>query len=575
MGSSQHSRGLSFVLLAILLASAQGQAFDSILTLDMQIFGQTFTSFGPESQMIITQGVANFLNSGVAASQIVLTVRDQIAGTATAGRRHLRAVGNGQPGVEVSMAIPTMAALANQQAAAISSAVDTGTLATEWGKLGLQTSGYSVLNAATTPASAPILPAATPLVGAAASPTPIATLAPTLVPTLLATPIPTPIPVATAAPTPTPAATKAAIFAPAATVTPMVTPTLGPALIAAVKPIPAATDAPTPLPTLAATPIPTPIPTLAAVATPLPTPVATPAATVAPTPLATPAPTLAPTVTPNPISTPRPTLAAATATPPPPPPPPPSPATPTPTPTATPIATATPVATPAATPAVVPTATTDPAATTDSGVGSGGGGGGLPGWAIAVIVVAALLALSALAGLCCCKWLRRRRANKKQLAYVDKYYNTVGYVQPAADYSSAAAAGSGRLGSLTQNLKSDSMSSDHSLTSMNPVFDDSATAGSGAAAGARAAAGAPALLRTYSNTSSGSRGPNPSAGWLNRDLNASNPLYQGDSTRAASAERPARKGKLPADASPLTGMTTQPNRVRGRVGTPDRSILDS
>lgn len=30
--------------------------------------------------MIITQGVANFLNSGVAASQIVLTVRDQIAG---------------------------------------------------------------------------------------------------------------------------------------------------------------------------------------------------------------------------------------------------------------------------------------------------------------------------------------------------------------------------------------------------------------------------------------------------------------------------------------------------------------
>ena len=178
------------------------------------------------------------------------------------------------------------------------------------------------------------------------------------------------------------------------------------------------------------------------------------------------------------------------------------------------------------------------------------------------------------AGLCCCKWFLRRRANKKQLAYVDKYYNTVGYVQPAADYS-AAAAGAGRLGSLTQNLKSDSMSSGHSLTSMNPVFDDSATAGSGAVVGARAAAGAPALLRTYSNTSSGSRGPNPSAGWLNRDVNASNPLYQGDSTRAASAERPARKGRVPTDASPLTGMTTQPNRVRGRVGTPDRSILDS
>lgn len=56
--------------------------------------------------------------------------------TATAGRRHLRAVGNGEPGVEVSMAIPTTAALANQQAADITSAVNTGTLATEWGKLG-------------------------------------------------------------------------------------------------------------------------------------------------------------------------------------------------------------------------------------------------------------------------------------------------------------------------------------------------------------------------------------------------------------------------------------------------------
>lgn len=157
---------------------------------------------------------------------------------------------------------------------------------------------------------------------------------------------------------------------------------------------------------------------------------------------------------------------------------------------------------------------------------------------------------------------------------MDQYYNTVGFVQPAADYSTPGAAAGG-LGSLRQNLKSDSMSSDHSLASRNPVFDDSATAGSGAVAGVGAAAGGPALLRSYSNTSSGSRGPNPSAGWLNRDLNASNPLYQGDSTRSASAERPARRGKLPTDASPLTGMTTQPNRVRGRVGTPDRSILDS
>ena len=180
------------------------------------------------------------------------------------------------------------------------------------------------------------------------------------------------------------------------------------------------------------------------------------------------------------------------------------------------------------------------------------------------------------AGLCCCRWFLRRRASKKQLAYVNQYYSTVGHNQPAVDYA-ATGAGAGSLGSLTQNLKSDSMSSSRdleSMTSTNPFFDDSATAGSGAAAGAAAAA-APALMRTYSNASSEPRGPNPSAGWLNKDMNASNPLYQGDSTRAASAERPARRGRLPTDASPLTGMTTQPTRFRGRVGAPDRSILDS
>lgn len=46
------------------------------------------------------------------------------------------AVGNGQPGVEVSMAIPTTAALASQQSTAIQNAVNTGTLSSEWGKLG-------------------------------------------------------------------------------------------------------------------------------------------------------------------------------------------------------------------------------------------------------------------------------------------------------------------------------------------------------------------------------------------------------------------------------------------------------
>ena len=57
-----------------------GQTFDSILTLDMQIFGPTLTTFPPQSQAIITEGVANFLKSGVTASQIQLTVKDLIAG---------------------------------------------------------------------------------------------------------------------------------------------------------------------------------------------------------------------------------------------------------------------------------------------------------------------------------------------------------------------------------------------------------------------------------------------------------------------------------------------------------------
>ena len=56
-----------------------GQTFDSIMTLDMQIFGPTLTTFPPESQAIIAEGVANFLKSGVTASQITLTVKDFIA----------------------------------------------------------------------------------------------------------------------------------------------------------------------------------------------------------------------------------------------------------------------------------------------------------------------------------------------------------------------------------------------------------------------------------------------------------------------------------------------------------------
>ena len=56
-----------------------GQTFDSIMTLDMQIFGPTLTTFPAQSQAIITEGIANFLNSGVTASQITLTVENMIA----------------------------------------------------------------------------------------------------------------------------------------------------------------------------------------------------------------------------------------------------------------------------------------------------------------------------------------------------------------------------------------------------------------------------------------------------------------------------------------------------------------
>ena len=37
-----------------------------------------------------------------------------------------------------------------------------------------------------------------------------------------------------------------------------------------------------------------------------------------------------------------------------------------------------------------------------------------------------LTAFMCCTSLCCCRWFLRRRANKKQLAYVNQYYNTVG-----------------------------------------------------------------------------------------------------------------------------------------------------
>lgn len=165
----------------------------------------------------------------------------------------------------------------------------------------------------------------------------------------------------------------------------------------------------------------------------------------------------------------------------------------------------------------------------------------------------------------------RRRAAKKEQNFVNQYYDTVGYNQP--EYAVAASNGSA-LSSLRQNLKSDSMNS--VTTGQSSPDEPSLVQAAAPAAAAGAAGGAAAgLTRSFSSTSSEPRGPNPNAGWLNRDMMASNPLYQGDGrTRTPSVERP-RRARAPSDTSALTGLTTQPSRGRGRVGVVDRSILDN
>ena len=80
-------------------------------------------------------------------------MRFVVVQTSVSGRRHLLAVGNGQPGVEVSMAIPTTAALAPQQNTAIQNAVTTGTLSSEWGKLGNPSTLYPPCSSPTPPAA--------------------------------------------------------------------------------------------------------------------------------------------------------------------------------------------------------------------------------------------------------------------------------------------------------------------------------------------------------------------------------------------------------------------------------------
>lgn len=167
----------------------------------------------------------------------------------------------------------------------------------------------------------------------------------------------------------------------------------------------------------------------------------------------------------------------------------------------------------------------------------------------------------------------RRRANKREKMFVNQYYDTVGYSQQP-DYAVAASNGSA-LSSLRQNLQTDSMNSmtTGQTSPEEPSMLDVAAPAAAAGAAGGAAAG---LTRSYSSTSSEPRGPNPNAGWLNRDMMSSNPLYQGDGrTRTPSVERPRRAGRLPTDTSALTGLTTQPSRGRGRVGVPNSSILDS
>ena len=67
-------------LSAIHTPYAAGSRFDSTLTMEMQIFGQSVLPFTSAKQGIITDGVARFLGTGVTGSQIVLTVQNTIAG---------------------------------------------------------------------------------------------------------------------------------------------------------------------------------------------------------------------------------------------------------------------------------------------------------------------------------------------------------------------------------------------------------------------------------------------------------------------------------------------------------------
>lgn len=56
--------------------------------------------------------------------------------TSTAGRRRMLAVGNGEPGVQLTLGIPTTSAQASNATTSITNAVNTGSLSTLWGEDG-------------------------------------------------------------------------------------------------------------------------------------------------------------------------------------------------------------------------------------------------------------------------------------------------------------------------------------------------------------------------------------------------------------------------------------------------------
>lgn len=65
------------------LPAGQSATFDSTLTMQMQLFGSSVLPFTSAKQTIVTDGIAQFLGTGVTGSQISLTVDTTIAGVSS------------------------------------------------------------------------------------------------------------------------------------------------------------------------------------------------------------------------------------------------------------------------------------------------------------------------------------------------------------------------------------------------------------------------------------------------------------------------------------------------------------